>query len=246
MGRPPADVSITAGVPQPRTSWPVPFRVCSVNLQTLAFGTNIVSLGYRENEWLGAVATGRLKMTRLSVDELNVVIKEARSRLERKEYERALALYEQIFDGKDAATAALIGYVYWKPDSPQYNPTEAKKFLQIAAEQGHTFAQYALGNLLECDGNRDAAAQWYSKASDAGNSLSSYKLYRYFKDRKDMGLADRYLNRTVSQGNALALQHLAMRHAHGHFGIIGIFKWIYMLLKNIPNLVEFVTTHDAA
>jgi TPR repeat protein len=183
-------------------------------------------------------------MTDLSVDEINVVLKEAHSRLERKEYERALALYEQIFDGRDAAIAAFIGYIYWKSDSPKYNATKAKQFYQIAAEQGHTYAQHALGSLRQDDGNIEAAVQWYLKASDGGDSLSSYKLCRYFDGCKEMELADRYLIRALDQGNVLALQWLAARHVKGHFGVIDIFKGIYMCFAKIPNLIEFVKTHE--
>jgi hypothetical protein len=47
----------------------------------------------------------------------------------------------------------------------------------------------------------------------------------------------------VEQGNPLALQHLSMKYAKGQYGLVGIFKGVYMLFKNVPNVVKFVNTH---
>lgn len=179
-------------------------------------------------------------MTPLSINDLNVVRKEAYGRLERKEYGRALALFEHVFDGKEAWVASCMGFIYSRRDSGEYNRTKAKRFYRIAAEQGDTYAQYALGGLLTEDGNSEDAQRWYTMGSDAGEPSCSYILYRHFKSRGDNETAERYFNRAVDQGNPIAFQHLSIRYVKGYFGISGVLKGFNMYIKNIPKLIRYI------
>ena len=98
----------------------------------------------------------------------------------------------------------------WR-DGPLLTPnsTNARYWFQLAAEQGHTYAQYALGKLLLSDDVevRDPAKglHWLETAAQSGNDYAAYRLgkehYRGKNVEKSLTAAAKWFDRAAQDGN---------------------------------------------
>ncbi len=120
--------------------------------------------------------------------------------------EKFYALREQAEQG-DANAQFQVGE-YCQYD---YDLTEAVKWYRKAAEQGHVYAQCALGLLYEIWGaNKDEveAVKWYRKAAEQGHAdaqLSLGNCYHFGRGvDKDDAEAEKWYLKAIEQGNSLA------------------------------------------
>jgi TPR repeat protein len=178
-------------------------------------------------------------MAAQKIEELNALRQEAYRFLKRKDYRKSRELFERVFDGKEASIASCLGYIHSRRGCEEYDVAKAIEYFNIAARNGDTFAQYALGGLLRDRGEIDKALDLYRKASENGSSACSYILYQNYRSCGDNGAAERYFDRAVQQGNPPAIQRLSIRYLTGRFGLKGIPFGIYMYFKNIPALIRF-------
>lgn len=101
---------------------------------------------------------------------------------------------------------------YLEKDSKQYDPVEAVRWLQMAAEQGNDQAMYLLGKLYLSDEgipkDIDKALYWLWRAIENDNQYAQYqlgKMYIYGQGvDKDYNLAVRLLIASADQGNPYA------------------------------------------
>jgi len=105
-------------------------------------------------------------------------------------------------DLKDAEFQRYVGMCYFVGDGGiEVNHTEAAKWYKLAAEQGHSDAQYLFGHMLEfgygdIDKNLEEAFKWYERAAERGNDDSQRKLAdKYYYVTQDYDKAFEWYSR---------------------------------------------------
>lgn len=106
-----------------------------------------------------------------------------------------------------------------KPDAP-LDLERARHWYTRAAEQGHAWAQFALGNMNERAeaGTRNALAarRWYEAAAHQGIAEAQFHLGRLLQSGQggpaDPAKAAEWFDRAARQGHEVAATHLALMH----------------------------------
>ena len=108
-------------------------------------------------------------------------------------------------------------------DTEQYDPTEAVRFLMLAANQGLDIAAYRLGNLFlrgkDIEKDVDTALHWLWQAAEKENQYAQYLLGKtYLKGEDvyaDFSKAEKLFEKASRQGNSYAKYSLAKMHLDG-------------------------------
>ena len=122
--------------------------------------------------------------------------------------------------GKTPAQICLLGFDYDVGRNGKVQDcAKALRFYQIAAEQGHSEAQWRLGYLYR-DGkgvttNHAEALKWFKKSAEQGNVYGQYYLgYMYYNNKNDFE-ALKYFKMAAEQGNAGAQNMLGYMYEMG-------------------------------
>jgi len=92
-----------------------------------------------------------------SLQDLNRDQERAYSLLNKRDYPGSRRIFEGLLEQGVAGTAVYLGYILSRTENPEYDLDKTISYYKIAAENKDTYAQYALGALLEKLGNRDEA-----------------------------------------------------------------------------------------
>ena len=101
---------------------------------------------------------------------------QGRVHYDRKEYEKAVPLFQKAAEQGHAPAQNNLGYCYQYGEGVTQNKEEAVKWYRLAAEQGNAPAQYNLGWCYQYGKgvrkNKTEARKWYQKAADQGYQLA--------------------------------------------------------------------------
>ncbi|KAG0354654.1 hypothetical protein BGZ54_001549 [Gamsiella multidivaricata] len=130
------------------------------------------------------------------------------------------ALSNQGSEGPSTAMAHLMG------DGDSQNYHEALRCLLQAANQGHSNAQYKLGEMYEngevVDQDASEAAKWYEKAGSQGNTNAQRKLGIMFKHAhgvpEDYTEARKWFKKAADQGDVYSQVELGFMKKNGQGG----------------------------
>nr|WP_326183668.1 MobP3 family relaxase [uncultured Oscillibacter sp.] len=127
---------------------------------------------------------------------------------------------ERLWDEGFTAAGHLLGKV-WRDGLLDRRDMElAKNWFQKSAEEGNHYSQYALGKLLQSEGNSAEAAAWYEKAAAQGNQYAQYRLGKMLLQgdgiSKDPAKAAEYLSASAEQGNQYAQYILGKMYLIGN------------------------------
>ena len=131
---------------------------------------------------------------------------------ERRDYEMALALFEQAARRGDMDGQYRLGVMHFSGEGTPEDPQQAVKWVGRAADQGHSDAQVFLGSLYQ-DGigvpqDLDKARRWYLTAIEQDNEQAEQALAQL-----DDSPAMRY--RQAEAGDANAQFLLGLQFANG-------------------------------
>jgi len=175
-----------------------------------------------------------------SVPDNSELRRKANEYLEKREFLAAKLLLDEIFDGRDAAIAVNLGYVFDRPGSPEYDQEKAISYYKIAANGGDSYAQHRLGGIAIERGNVSEAIEWYSAASQAGSGQCSYNLFKLYQDSGNLVRAREALKLSARQGYPLAAQRYAIWCILGKYGVAQIPTGILRYVRNIPALYKYI------
>ena len=175
-----------------------------------------------------------------SLDELNRYQERAYSLLKEQSFPESRRMFEKLFEQGVASAAVYLGYIFSQTGNPEYDRDKAIHYYKIAAENKDTYAQYALGALLEKFGNRDEALKWYCEASNLGHATCSYSAFRELSARGNAKASDEFFLRALEQGSPAAIQRRSIQKMKGQFGVAAILTGLFEYIGNIPRMVRFV------
>jgi uncharacterized protein len=150
-------------------------------------------------------------------------LEDAATARERGDYATALRLYRSLADKGDANAQFELGSMYAYTKGVQ-NITEAKKWLRLAAEQGHPKAQTDLGFLYSLDavfrtGDYKEAVKWYRRAADQGDPQGQALIGTYYQTGQGVpqnyAEAARWYRLAAEQGHYPAQSALGNMYAKG-------------------------------
>jgi TPR repeat protein len=175
-----------------------------------------------------------------SLDELNKDQERAYSLLKKRDYAESGRIFENLYDHGVVPAAVHLGFIFSRIDNPEYDREKAIGYYKIAAENKDTFAQYALGALLERQGNRDEALKWYCEGSNLGHATCSYLAYREMSRRGDTKASDEFFLKALEQRSPAAIQRRSLDRMKGRFGVAAILPGLYEYIWNMPRMASFI------
>lgn len=136
-------------------------------------------------------------------------------------YDRALELFREISDDKEAQN--YMGYMYREGRGVKQDYAEAAGWYRKSAEQGYAYAQFNLGYMYEqgLGVNQDyaEAAGWYRKSAEQGDADAQYNLGEMYCDgrgvKKDYAEAAKWYRKSAEQGDADAQNNLGKMYYDG-------------------------------
>ncbi|MBI1397439.1 MAG: hypothetical protein GC151_15815 [Betaproteobacteria bacterium] len=133
-----------------------------------------------------------------------------------------VAALERLAQGGDAKAMFDLGCLHDIPEKPglTIDLDAARAWYSRAADAGHPWAQFALGNMLErAQGgprNDHAARRWYERAADRGIAEAQMHLARMLQaglgGPAEPAEATRWYERAAAQGHEVAARDLALMH----------------------------------
>ena len=141
---------------------------------------------------------------------------QGRVHYDRKEYEKAVPLFQKAAEQGHAPAQNNLGYCYQYGEGVTQNKEEAVKWYRLAVEQGNAPAQSNLGYCYQygegVTQNKEEAVKWYRLAAEQGNAPAQYNLgwcYQYGKGvRKNKTEARKWYQKAADQGYQLAIDAL--------------------------------------
>ena len=129
-------------------------------------------------------------------------------------------------------------------DAKDYNAAHAE--FRKAAEQGHTGAQYFLGEMYRrgrgVERNRMEAVSWYRKAADQGNARAQFRLGLMYRRGhgvdKDSAEGARWYRKAAEQGHAMAQYNLGHVYRSGQGvprNMVEAYMWYSLFAAQRPN-----------
>lgn len=120
----------------------------------------------------------------------------------------AVQTLERLWDDGFTAAGYQLGKVWRDGLLDRRDMDLAKEWFQKSAQAGNRYSQYALGKLLQSEGNSAEAAAWYEKATVQGDQYAQYRLGKILLQgegiSKDTAKAVEYLSASAEQGNQYA------------------------------------------
>lgn len=130
----------------------------------------------------------------------------------------ALEILRPIADNGDAIAQYGVGLTY----EADADDAEAAKWYRKAADQGHTDAQYSLGNMsyrffMQFERMEDFAEsiKWCRKAADRGHADAQYSLGLMCEADADYAEAAKWHRKAADQGNAEAQYRIGRMYVEG-------------------------------
>ena len=149
--------------------------------------------------------------------------RQGRAFYDRKEYEKAIPLFQRAAELGDAFGQRNLGYCYEKGLGVTQNYEEAEKWYRKAAELGDVQAQHNLGNCYRngwgVTQNYEEAEKWYRKAAEQGESTAQLNLgYCYgigLGVTQNYEEAVKWYRKAAEQGNFKAQFNLGLYYKNG-------------------------------
>ena len=124
------------------------------------------------------------------------------------EKQEALQTLEQLYDSGFVMAAHHLGRAWRDGLGVLPNDDRAENWFRQSAESGVACSQYALGTLLQEQGQIEEAMGWYTQAADAGNQSAQYHLGKLYLQGtaipRNVTKAIEYLTSVAEQGNQYA------------------------------------------
>jgi TPR repeat protein len=187
-----------------------------------------------------AVNQGCVKMGASSLQDLNRDQERAYSLLNERDYPGSRRIFEDLLEQGVAGAEVYLGYIFSRTENPEYDLDKAISYYTIAAENKDTYAQYALGALLEKLGNRDEALKWYCEGSNLDHATCSYLAFREFSKRGDAEASEEFFRKALEQGSPAAIQRRAIQRMGGRFGWAAILPGLFQYIGNMPRMARFI------
>jgi TPR repeat protein len=175
-----------------------------------------------------------------SLQDLNRDQEQAYSLLKNRDYQGSRRIFEGLLEQGVVGVATHLGYIFSRTENPEFDLNKAISYYKIAAEDKVTYAQYALGALLEKLGNRDEALKWYCEASNLGHATCSYLAFRELSVRGDLKAAEEFFRKALEQGSPAAIQRRAIQRMTGRFGWAAFLPGLFEYIGNIPRMARFI------
>ena len=142
--------------------------------------------------------------------------RQGRTFYDRKEYEKAIPLFQRAAELGDAFGQRNLGYCYENGLGITQNKEETVKWYREAAEQGDSDAQFNLGNCYYnawgVTRSYAEAAKWYRKAAEQGDADAQFNLGFCYKNgwgvRKNKAEARKWFQKAADQGDQDAVNQL--------------------------------------
>ena len=158
------------------------------------------------------------------------------------DFDSALAIFLDIFDGRDIEAAACLGWLYLRKSSKNYNPAEALKYYKIAAAGGDGAANYYVANCLYKERRLNEALASYMIAADTGIAEGAFNAYKILRilGRPDEAIAMR--EKAINMGHAFAARDRALEMMYGHRGLLKIPYGALTLARLAPRIIRHAKT----
>jgi TPR repeat protein len=175
-----------------------------------------------------------------SLQDLNRDQERAYSLLKKRDYPGSRTIFGELLKQGVAGAAVHLGFIFSRTENPEYDIDKAISYYKIAAENKDTYAQYALGALLEKLGNRDEALKWYREGSNLGHATCSYLAFRELSARGDAKASEEFFRKALEQGSPAAIQRRSIQRMKGRFGLAAILPGLFQYIGNMPRMAHFI------
>ena len=133
--------------------------------------------------------------------------------------EEVVKFHRVLADGGDRLAANTVGQLLLLGGGAEKNFDSARKYLEIAAQDGYVGALYNLGSIYShgfgVPVDSEEAARWYLRAADQRDGDAQLALANmYAKGEgvpRDAGIAEQWLKFAANNGNRTAMQRLMRR-----------------------------------
>lgn len=136
-----------------------------------------------------------------------------------EEKQAAVDTLEQLWHDGFTAAAHQLGKVWRDGLCDPPDEKQAEKWFRLAADAGLDYSQYALGKLLQEQGQITKAVSWYEKAATQGNCYANYRLGKLYLTgddvSKDVERAIEYLTASADRNNKYAQYTLGKLYLMG-------------------------------
>jgi TPR repeat protein len=156
-------------------------------------------------------------------------------------FDQARPKLERLSDRGSIASMWYLGDAYSSGTYAAKNLNEAKIWYERAESSGWMPASYRLGRTYYNLKNYASAFEAFSRGAAKNYSPAIYRLGMMYEEglgtRKDLIECRRLLNIAVADGHLYAKRDLAGLYMKGTFGVLNIFKGLWMILSLIFDLI---------
>ena len=164
-------------------------------------------------------------------------IEEAKRLYDRKEYEKAFALYLILAERGNMECQTFVGWMYFKGEGVAKDHIEAKSWISRAANTGDRNAQYSFGVMCHLLGDYQNALVFYTKAAASGHSAAYYQLgemyYAGLGVEMNYVKAYEFFETGAKMGHIFAKRQLSLMLIKGFKGLPYIPAGIALFVVNI-------------
>jgi len=151
------------------------------------------------------------------------ILKKAKQLVKQGQAVKALPLYLQLAEQKNADAQFQLGLIYANGQGVTKDDKQAADWFGKAAQQGHMEAQTKLGFMYATGKgvvrNYSLAVYWCYKAAEQGDVAAQYNLGLMYAEgqgvAKDNSLAVSWYSKAAAQGDARAQYNLGVMYANG-------------------------------
>jgi len=151
------------------------------------------------------------------------ILKKAKQFIKQGQVVKALPLYLQLAEQKNADAQFQLGLIYANGQGVTKDDKQAADWFGKAAKQGHMEAQTKLGFMYATGRgvaqNYSSAVYWCYKAAEQGDAAAQYNLGVMYAEgqgvAKDNSLAVSWYSKAAAQGDARAQYNLGVMYANG-------------------------------
>jgi uncharacterized protein len=153
-------------------------------------------------------------------------------------------------DSGDKEAQFKVGSAYDSGNGAPSSKDKAKKYYQMAAEQGYAEAQNSLGSIYQEEKNYVEAKSWYELASEQNHPMATTSLGLLY----DLGLGvpqDRkkgfeFYSKAANLGHGRAMWNIANMYGAGQLGEVDLFStcvWVIRAQKYSDSLDAKLMQH---
>lgn len=170
--------------------------------------------------------------------------------LTEKNYTLALQLLSDLMSADVLAASTHLGYMYEHGLGTKADEDKAIEIYRVGAINGIERSQIHLAKLLFIKQRYSEALKWYTELHNSGSASSAYWLYVIYRDglgvATDKDLSRIYLNIAAKRDHIYAIRDLSRLYMRGEFGLIGIFKGVYMFIYGICKMAFALANEPTA